>query len=50
MVYRLVSKNTIEEKVMALKTNKAALFASVLDDGGFETAKLSTADIQALLD
>ncbi len=50
MVYRLVSKDTIEEKVVALKAKKAALFTSVMDDGGFETARLSPADIRALLD
>ena len=33
MVYRLVAKDTIEEKVMALKARKAELFASVIDDG-----------------
>ena len=33
MVYRLVAKDTIEEKVMALKARKAELFASVMDDG-----------------
>jgi SNF2 family DNA or RNA helicase len=50
MVYRLVSKDTIEEKVMALKARKAALFANVMDAGGFETAALSAADIRALLE
>jgi superfamily II DNA or RNA helicase len=49
MVYRLVSKGTIEEKVMALKARKAALFASVIDGGGFETAALSSEDIRELL-
>ena len=33
MVYRLIAKDTIEEKVMALKARKAALFSSVMDDG-----------------
>ncbi|MGH9071312.1 MAG: DEAD/DEAH box helicase, partial [Acidimicrobiales bacterium] len=49
MVYRLVAKDTIEEKVMGLKARKAALFASVMDAGGFETATLSAADIRELL-
>ena len=31
MVYRLVAKDTLEEKVMALKARKAALFDRVLD-------------------
>ncbi len=34
MVYRLVAKDTIEEKVMALKAKKSALFANVMDAGG----------------
>jgi superfamily II DNA or RNA helicase len=34
VVYRLVSANTIESKVMALKETKAALFDRVLDGGG----------------
>ena len=34
MVYRLVAKDTIEEKVMALKATKAKLFSSVMDPGG----------------
>ena len=49
MVYRLVAKGTIEEKVMALKARKAALFANVIDAGGFESGALTAADIRALL-
>jgi superfamily II DNA or RNA helicase len=49
MVYRLVAKDTIEEKVMALKASKAALFTSVMDDGAFNTGALAAADIQGLL-
>ena len=33
MVYRLIARDTIEEKVMALQARKAELFASVMDDG-----------------
>ncbi|MDT5027635.1 MAG: hypothetical protein QOE61_4061, partial [Micromonosporaceae bacterium] len=50
MVYRLVAKDTIEEKVMALKERKAELFRGVLDDGEFADASLTAADIRALLD
>ncbi len=50
MVYRLVAKDTIEEKVMALKATKAALFSSVLDHGAFESAALSASDIRGLLE
>jgi superfamily II DNA or RNA helicase len=49
MVYRLVAKDTIEQKVMALKATKAALFSSVMDDGAFESAVLSASDIRELL-
>jgi superfamily II DNA or RNA helicase len=50
MVYRLVAKGTIEEKVMALKAKKAALFSSVIDSGGFESGALTAAEIRGLLD
>ncbi len=49
MVYRLVAKDTIEEKVMALKARKARLFASVLDDGNVFGTGLDADDIRALL-
>ena len=50
MVYRLVAKDTIEEKVMALKARKAELFSSVLDDGDFASARLTASDIRDLLE
>ncbi len=50
MVYRLVAKGTIEEKVMALKARKAALFANVIDGGGFESAALTAEDIRVLIE
>jgi superfamily II DNA or RNA helicase len=49
MVYRMVARDTIEEKVMALKARKAALFANVMDAGGFESAALDAADIASLV-
>jgi superfamily II DNA or RNA helicase len=49
MVYRLVAKDTIEEKVMALKARKARLFSSVLDDGNFFGTSLDADDIRALV-
>jgi SNF2 family DNA or RNA helicase len=49
MVYRLVSKDTIEEKVMALKARKARLFSSVMDDGNVFSSSISADDIRALL-
>ena len=50
MVYRLVAKDTVEEKVMALKAKKAALFANVMDGGGFESGAMTSSDIRELLD
>jgi hypothetical protein len=49
MVYRLVSTGTIEEKVMALKARKAALFESVMDEGAALSGALSSDDIRGLL-
>jgi SNF2-related domain/Helicase conserved C-terminal domain/SWIM zinc finger len=49
MVYRLIAKDTIEEKVMALKERKAELFASVMDDGNVFDTSLTAEDIRVLL-
>ena len=49
MVYRLIAKDTIEEKVMAMKARKAALFTSVLDDGNIFGSALTADDIRGLL-
>ncbi|GIT81664.1 DNA helicase [Leifsonia sp. LS1] len=49
MVYRLVSAGTIEEKVMALKAEKARLFDAVLDGGAGFDAALTADDIRGLL-
>ncbi|CRK60378.1 probable helicase [Alloactinosynnema sp. L-07] len=48
MVYRLIAKDTIEEKVMALKARKAELFTSVMDDGNMFGSGLDVADIREL--
>jgi len=50
MVMRLVAKDTIEEKVMALKARKAALFDAVLDDDGTFSTALTADDIRGLLE
>jgi superfamily II DNA or RNA helicase len=51
MVYRLVSTGTIEEKVMALKEQKAKLFTSVMDDDeAVFSGSLTADDIRGLLD
>jgi superfamily II DNA or RNA helicase len=50
MVYRLVAKDTIEEKVMALKDRKAALFNNVMADGEVAPGALTAADIRGILE
>jgi SNF2 family DNA or RNA helicase len=49
MVYRLVAQDTIEDKVMALKAGKAALFDSVLEGGEFGGGALTADDIRGML-
>jgi superfamily II DNA or RNA helicase len=48
MVYRLIAKETIEEKVMALKARKAELFANVIDEGNAFGGSLDADDIRGL--
>jgi superfamily II DNA or RNA helicase len=48
MVYRLIAKDTIEEKVMALQARKAALFSDVIDDGNAFGGSLDADDIREL--
>ncbi|WP_217428273.1 DEAD/DEAH box helicase [Microlunatus speluncae] len=48
MVYRMVARDTIEEKVMALKARKAELFDSVLGDDSMSSAGLTADDIRDL--
>jgi superfamily II DNA or RNA helicase len=50
MVYRLVAKDTIEEKVMALKESKARLFSAIMDGGGAGSTALTADDIRSLLE
>ncbi|NMR20226.1 DEAD/DEAH box helicase [Cellulomonas fimi] len=50
VVYRLVATGTIEEKVMALKEGKSALFDSVLGGGELADSRLSATEIRALLE
>jgi SNF2 family DNA or RNA helicase len=49
MVYRLIAKDTIEEKVLALANRKAELFAGVMNDGHAFGTALDADDIRALL-
>ncbi|MSU47183.1 MAG: DEAD/DEAH box helicase [Lacunisphaera sp.] len=47
--YRLICSGTVEEKVMALQDEKRALLADVFEASDAATAKLSLADLRALL-
>jgi SNF2 family DNA or RNA helicase len=49
-VYRLVASRTIEEKVMALKARKAALFSQVVDDDALMSSPLGAEEVRALLE
>jgi SNF2 family DNA or RNA helicase len=48
MVYRLIAKDTIEEKVLALNARKAELFNNVMDEGNAFGGSLTTDDIRHL--
>ncbi|MBP2218001.1 DEAD/DEAH box helicase [Arthrobacter sp. CAN_C5] len=50
MVYRLVAKDTIEEKVMALKEKKAKLFTAVMDDDAMFSSALTAGDVRNLFE
>lgn len=50
MVYRLIAKDTIEEKVMALKAKKAELFASVMDADTMLSTAMTADDIKSLFE
>lgn len=47
--YRLICSGTVEEKVMALQEEKRALLAGVFEASDAAAAKLSLADLRALL-
>ena len=49
-VYRMVSADTIEEKVVALQQRKRDLFASVIDTGEFRSTTITASDIRGLLE
>ena len=49
MVYRMVAKDTIEDKVVALQDAKRRLISSVIDEGDGFGSVLSADDIRDLL-
>jgi superfamily II DNA or RNA helicase len=48
MVYRMIARQTIEEKVVALSRRKAELFRGVMDDGDLFASTLTADDIRGL--
>jgi superfamily II DNA or RNA helicase len=48
MVYRMVARDTIEEKVVALARRKDALFRGVMDEGDLFASRLTAEDIRGL--
>jgi SNF2 family DNA or RNA helicase len=49
LVYRLVARDTIEEKVMELKARKEQLFAAMFGDDALASVPLSVNEIRALV-
>src|SRR5699024_6644674 len=49
-VYKMVSVDTIEEKVVALQERKRDLFTSVVDSGTFSSGAISADDIRGLFE
>ncbi len=47
--YKLIASGTVEEKVLALQTEKRALLADVFEASDAVAAKLSLADLKSLL-
>jgi superfamily II DNA or RNA helicase len=50
MVYRVIARDTIEEKVVALARRKARLFSGVMDEGDLFASSLTAEDVRGLLD
>ncbi|XOZ35199.1 DEAD/DEAH box helicase [Halomonadaceae bacterium KBTZ08] len=48
MVYRLVCEGTVEERMEAIKADKAALAESVYGEGGSFSSSLTAEDVQVL--
>lgn len=48
-VYRLVSQDTIEEKVVALQERKRELFTAVVDDGELFGSAITAANVRQLV-
>jgi SNF2 family DNA or RNA helicase len=49
VIYRMIAKDTIEEKVLALASRKAELFEGVMNEGNAFGSPLNADDIRALV-
>ncbi len=47
-VYRLVTEETVEQKIMGLKEKKSKLFDSLVNENGLSSAQLTKADLESL--
>jgi non-specific serine/threonine protein kinase len=47
-VYRLVTENTVEQKIMALKSKKSKIVDALMSEQGLSASKLSKADLESL--
>jgi SNF2 family DNA or RNA helicase len=47
-VYRLVTENSVEQKIMDLKEKKSKIVDALINENGLTTAKLSKADLESL--
>jgi SNF2 family DNA or RNA helicase len=47
-VFRLISKGTVEEKILALQQSKLAMFDAVISEGQQLLGSLSSEDIRGL--
>jgi superfamily II DNA or RNA helicase len=50
MVYRLIARDTVEQKVLALQRRKAQLFTNVMDDGDVFSPSLTAEDVRGLFE
>jgi superfamily II DNA or RNA helicase len=49
-VYRLVTENSVEQKIMALKSKKSKVVDALMSEQGLSTMKLSKTDLESLFD
>jgi len=47
-VYRMVTENSVEQKIMALKEKKSKIVDALVNENGLSTVKLTQADLESL--